>query len=295
MNEYLKFEELILINLRKEYTELEFQKFFVDKMEGSYHSISVSKKSQDTLQVGMQINLDCLYSDFNRKQVGIDEILKQIRSQLDSFEKNSSEIRGKLENIMNFDKIKNGIMPRVVNKEKALKGKDIVIDITEDLACLYYIDFDSNAINITDNMLSLWRISRDTLKRVALQNLKEKYTVAIIPINELISEMLDDESIELGVETPLYVVLLKNDYEIYQYSAVIMVLAPEIFKIPSGDDYYIIPSSEHEIILIPENIASRDEVRNMVEEVNSCAVSESDFLSNNIYQYDEDSKKIIII
>lgn len=295
MNEYLKFEELILINLRKEYTELEFQKFFVDKMEGSYHSISVSKKSQDTLQVGMQINLDCLYIDFNRKQVGIDEILKQIRSQLDSFEKNSSEIRGKVENIMNFDKIKNGIMPRVVNKEKALKGKDIVIDITEDLACLYYIDFDSNAINITDNMLSLWRISRDTLKRVALQNLKEKYTVAIIPINELISEMLDDESIELGVETPLYVVLLKNDYEIYQYSAVIMVLAPEIFKIPSGDDYYIIPSSEHEIILIPENIASRDEVRNMVEEVNSCAVSESDFLSNNIYQYDEDSKKIIII
>lgn len=295
MNEYLKFEELILTNLRNEYTELEFQKFFVDKMEGSYHSISVSKKSQDTLQVGMQINLDCLYSDFNRKQVGIDEILKQIRSQLDSFEKNSSEIRGKVENIMNFDKIKNGIMPRVVNKEKALKGKDIVIDITEDLACLYYIDFDSNVINITDNMLSLWRISRDTLKRVALQNLKEKYTVAIIPINELISEMLDDESIELGVETPLYVVLLKNDYEIYQYSAVIMVLAPEIFKIPSGDDYYIIPSSEHEIILIPENIASRDEVRNMVEEVNSCAVSESDFLSNNIYQYDEDSKKIIII
>lgn len=295
MNEYSKFEELILTNLQNEYTELEFQKFFVDKMEGSYHSISVSKKSQDTLQVGMQINLDCLYSDFNRKQVGIDEILKQIRSQLDSFEKNSSEIRGKVENIMNFDKIKNGIMPRVVNKEKALKGKDIVIDIIEDLACLYYIDFDSNVINITDNMLSLWGISRDTLKKVALQNLKEKYTVAIIPINELISEMLDDESIELGVETPLYVVLLKNDYEIYQYSAVIMVLAPEIFKIPSGDDYYIIPSSEHEIILIPENIASRDEVRNMVEEVNSCAVSESDFLSNNIYQYDVDSKKIIII
>jgi len=295
MNEYSKFEELILTNLQNEYTELEFQKFFVDKMEGSYHSISVSKKSQDTLQVGMQINLDYLYSAFKRSQVGIDEILNRIRFQLDSFEKNSSEIRGKVENIMNFDKIKNGIMPRVVNKEKALKGKDIVIDIIEDLACLYYIDFDSNVINITDNMLSLWGISRDTLKKVALQNLKEKYTVAIIPINELISEMLDDESIELGVETPLYVVLLKNDYEIYQYSAVIMVLAPEIFKIPSGDDYYIIPSSEHEIILIPENIASRDEVRNMVEEVNSCAVSESDFLSNNIYQYDADSKKIIII
>ena len=68
MNEYSKFEELILTNLQNEYTELEFQKFFVDKMEGSYHSISVSKKSQDTLQVGMQINLDCLYSDFNRKQ-----------------------------------------------------------------------------------------------------------------------------------------------------------------------------------------------------------------------------------
>lgn len=295
MNEYSKFEELILTNLQNEYTELEFQKFFVDKMEGSYHSISVSKKSQDTLQVGMQINLDYLYSAFKRSQVEIDEILNRIRFQLDSFEKNSSEIRGKVENIMNFDKIKNGIMPRVVNKEKALKGKDIVIDIIEDLACLYYIDFDSNVINITDNMLSLWGISRDTLKKVALQNLKEKYTVAIIPINELISEMLDDESIELGVETPLYVVLLKNDYEIYQYSAVIMVLAPEIFKIPSGDDYYIIPSSEHEIILIPENIASRDEVRNMVEEVNSCAVSESDFLSNNIYQYDADSKKIIII
>lgn len=295
MNEYLKFEELILINLQNEYTELEFQKFFVDKMEDSYHSISVSKKNQDTLQVGMQINLDYLYSAFKRSQVGIDEILNRIRFQLDSFENNSSEIKRKVEDIMNFDKIKNRIMPRVVNKEKALKGKDIAIDIIEDLACLFYIDFDESIINITNKMLSLWGITKNTLKKVALQNLKEKYTVAIIPIHELISEMLNDESIELGKETPLYVVLLKNDYESYQYSAVIMVLAPEILKIPSGDDYYIIPSSEHEIILIPENSASSDEIRNMVEEVNRCEISESDFLSNNIYQYDADNKKIIII
>ena len=57
--------------------------------------------------------------------------------------------------------------------------------------------------------------------------------------------------------------------------------------------FYIIPSSVHEIIIVPKTLnMTLSEIRQMVRLVNKEAVSKEEFLSNNVYCYDSKTKEI---
>lgn len=51
-------------------------------------------------------------------------------------------------------------------------------------------------------------------------------------------------------------------------------------------NFYIIPSSIYEVILVKEDMADGDSLREMIGSVNDTVVSAEDFLSNNAYYYD---------
>ena len=54
------------------------------------------------------------------------------------------------------------------------------------------------------------------------------------------------------------------------------------------EDFYILPSSVHELILVPVSAAvSEDRLSQMVHEVNEKEVPEEDFLSDSVYRYGE--------
>ena len=59
-----------------------------------------------------------------------------------------------------------------------------------------------------------------------------------------------------------------------------------------GGSYYILPSSIHELIILADDGTSTvEELQNMVREINQTEVSESDFLSDEVYHYDAIAKK----
>ena len=60
-------------------------------------------------------------------------------------------------------------------------------------------------------------------------------------------------------------------------------------------DFYILPSSIHEVLLIPvdEDVSAWD-MRQVVETVNHQIVSDEEILSNHVYRYLYDSYKLII-
>ena len=59
----------------------------------------------------------------------------------------------------------------------------------------------------------------------------------------------------------------------------------------AGGDFYILPSSIHEILIIPDNgkMGLKD-LENMVKEVNATQVSPADKLTDNVYHYDSQAK-----
>lgn len=58
------------------------------------------------------------------------------------------------------------------------------------------------------------------------------------------------------------------------------------------DDIYILPSSINEVIAVPASMSNPDELVQMVEEVNMTQVSLEERLSNQVYHYDKDLRKL---
>lgn len=60
-----------------------------------------------------------------------------------------------------------------------------------------------------------------------------------------------------------------------------------------GSDYYILPSSVHEVILVPDNpsIDAKDLCK-MVKEANRTVVEEKDILSDNVYHYSREDRRL---
>lgn len=52
------------------------------------------------------------------------------------------------------------------------------------------------------------------------------------------------------------------------------------------DDFYILPSSVHEVLLVKQNQMSVEELEDMVKTVNASAVALQDRLSDHVYKYD---------
>lgn len=51
--------------------------------------------------------------------------------------------------------------------------------------------------------------------------------------------------------------------------------------------YYILPSSIHELIFVPAYIGTKDDLEMMVREINASAVSEDDYLADDVFEIDE--------
>ena len=60
-----------------------------------------------------------------------------------------------------------------------------------------------------------------------------------------------------------------------------------------GSDYYILPSSVHEVILVPDSAGiNSKELCDMVKQANRTVVDEKDILSDNVYHYSRDERRL---
>lgn len=57
-----------------------------------------------------------------------------------------------------------------------------------------------------------------------------------------------------------------------------------------GGDYFVLPSSKHEVICVPAMTQNADLLREMVRDINRTEVDEKDLLSDNVYYYNAEDK-----
>lgn len=61
-----------------------------------------------------------------------------------------------------------------------------------------------------------------------------------------------------------------------------------------GNDLYILPSSIHEVLLLPVSMGTPEELAGIVKEVNRTLVLPEERLSDSVYRYDRESGKVRI-
>ena len=104
---------------------------------------------------------------------------------------------------------------------------------------------------------------------------------------------------------PFFSSLLKNTPDtsvpglVYRENGLVKVNPrPELLKdlaTAIGSGMYIIPSSIHEVILVPSvNCDDGESIRQMIREVNDTQVEMEEILSYSLYYYDKEEDKVLI-
>ena len=252
------------------------------------------------------IYLEDFYKNYEKGK-DIDSILEEIanirqRSEL----KNAYEIGF----IKDFEKCRDMLLPRLINKkmnEEMLKDKPY--SKVEDLAIIYEIKLNQNkerkmSILVNNDIFELWKISLEELRDIAINNISNMEPCVMKSMTEIMIEMMMPKLLENGLDeekakeiinnsSPEMMYVITNKSKNHGAMAILdnKFIDECIEKI--GNDFYILPSSIHELIIIPNNNEMDAEIlREMVKEVNRTQVSLEDKLSDNVYRYS--NGKIVI-
>lgn len=137
---------------------------------------------------------------------------------------------------------------------------------------------------VTDDMRCQCCLTAKELMRAAMDNLsKRKYVLQ--PLNEMLGLPENPEETKLLVATNL-----SGEYGAGE------VLNPKLQKEASeklGGDFFILPSSIHECILVSTDCGlSVTDLNNMVHDINQSEVKPAERLSDSVYKYDFARKTI---
>lgn len=201
-----------------------------------------------------------------------------------------------MENVQNWEKIKAQIFPMLVSERENENLKEqYVYKSYLDFLVLYIIrisEMEIGNIKITNQMLDAWGISAEELDNQAMDNMKtDGYQVKGMRhmLQESCLEMMDD--IGEGEDEGLYVLTNQIKY----FGAAGIFFCAELFqKVIGTNNFYILPSSVHELILVKDDGGcDMQGLSVMVRCVNEEQVDIDERLSDHAYYYDWKQNRII--
>ena len=208
------------------------------------------------------------------------------------------------ESLILFENIKERIVYKLVNYEK---NEDLLKTVPHkkflDLAVVYYISikediFESASILINNAHLELWGKTMEDIDRLAKENspriLKPELKSMAQTLMEIIRhEKKKPEDIDEDVLSDCGMYVLSNEKKQFGASAILYDNVIKDFSESLNSDLYILPSSVHEVIMIPSILVdSVDKLNEMICEVNATQVPLIDILSNHSYYYSREKECI---
>ena len=200
-----------------------------------------------------------------------------------------------------FTKLKDRIIFKLINYER---NKELLSKVPHirylDLAIVFncFVESLTNGyatILIHHHHLSYWNISCEELYSLAKHNTPKLLPYHLQNMSDVLDELFATEPVDWLCDdfSPIPMYVLTNTRKLHGSGCILYedLLAHISFEINS--DFYIIPSSIHEVLLIPtKNAASYDELSSMVCEINSTQVSREEILSDHVYFYSGHTGKI---
>lgn len=216
--------------------------------------------------------------------------------------------------LWDYPKMKSRLIFRLVNTEWNRKRWERIPHLSIcDLSVEFMLDFVQSpdySINlmIDRNLMHIWRVTEQEMYQQAVQNMHIRYPVRFESIYSVLKEMDGDLSDYDSPETDtanaqtgdsslvpsMYV--LTNVSKVYGAGA---MLYPDILKAYADwfhRDLIILPSSIHEVIIIPSDESDRlSGLQEIVSQVNETEVKKEERLSDNVYRYrrDEDCLEML--
>lgn len=275
-----------------------------DWKETSQVEISVVKKNNGVSKAGLSIRedehdvspllyLDDYYIHYQNGEL-LENIIRNIRA---DYDKKVQMAAVKIPNLQEFENIRGRVIYRLVNYEK---NKEILEDCPHirlyDLAVTFrwvarIDDVGVSTSLITNKQVKEWGVSVNDLVLAARQNTPRLFPAQIIDMEEMLAGMVS--FILYPSDIPMYI--LTNKQELNGASALLYGDVLKDFANKKGADMYILPSSIHEVIMVPaDRINDPTKLLSIVHDANTTVVSIGDVLSDSVYYYDRKKDQILV-
>lgn len=306
MMDYAIFKEVmreqILEHLPEDFKGSTVEVRDVEKVNVKLDGMVVLKPSVDSSPT---VYLNHLYEDYVSGK-SIQDCLSQCANVIVDAYKELEDMKPRIE----ISQMKENVVMVLVNQEQ---NKDMLENIPhrdfQDLAVIYRWVLDINEKGIassivTNKLMESEGMTEPDLFQLAVENTKRLLPPQIKPMSEVIKEMFPFELVETGMldemmeeinsdpKRAMYV--LTNETNVN--GAVSMLYENNLHELAEklGTDLYILPSSIHESILVSVEMGEPNDLAQMVSDINMDCVDIADRLSNNVYHYDKDLRKVTL-
>lgn len=150
---------------------------------------------------------------------------------------------------------------------------------------------------IRNKHLELWKKDIQALLSDAHQNTRNIFPAELIPMSEIVSNIPLDEDghtiSDLDTELQPELYILTNFVK--QQGAVCILYEGILNQIWNflQEDYFIIPSSIHEVMIVRASGTAANNLNQMIQEINELAVSPEERLSDHAYFYTREHQKLL--
>ncbi len=200
--------------------------------------------------------------------------------------------------ITDYEQCRGKVLPRLVSAEMNCEGlAKKPHRIMEDLAITYNVFLDNfeggqASVQVTNEMLEKWGVDEEELHERAIENLAVLMPGELKGMTEVMLEMLpgadgvtaEDVERMMGEDEKMFV--LTNVAKTFGATAILDEKLMKEVAERIGEDFYVLPSSVHELLLVKGNGSDETEaLKSMVAEVNDSQVDPQDRLSYSVYRY----------
>lgn len=279
------FAEDLKTNLQKLGIEADVSEHHIEKLNDSYDALSVTPKGSS---IGVNANLDEIFHamergrDYSEVLSGVTESLKGSLEHMPKFQ---------VSDLTNYAEMKNRLAMEVVSAERNAKMlQDVPHEQMEDIAVVYRLVLDSSkdassTILVTNDLMDKFGITHEQLHDDAMKNAPLIRPAEIKGMGETLNEIEHGPVLEPDPDEFLFVAGVPD-----QNHGAAVIAYPNFFEDAAeklGGDYFIIPSSIHEVLLVKDTgeMNSRD-LAALIREVNATEVAPEDVLTDHAYHYD---------
>lgn len=252
-------------------------------------AIIISKEQESVVP---SIRLEFFYKSFMNNEYSLGEVVEEV---IDIY--NSHKGQMSIDEVLDRDNVLQNTYCKLINKKlNDNLLKDIPYYEFLDLAVVFYVMVSDDiefcqTITINNNVLSMLDIKKDELYRIAVENTFKNQSINCMRMQDIIKELLPEEKIDEEPQIDMYVLTNEKKYQgaIYMMDMEVM----EKLSNQLNSDLIILPSSIHEVIIIPyTDDVSVEYCKSMVSEINCTEVSCEEILSDSVYIYKRDCERI---
>ncbi len=254
---------------------------------------------ENNVNIAPTIYLDYYY-EYYRSENSFPAAYERI---LEHYRQNRTDEHIDVRFFTDFERTRPRIVLKLIHYEK---NRQLLKEIPHirflDLAIVFYcfIPIDPKLGNATilirNSHLELWNQTAQTLYPLVMENSRRLLAPQLHNMNSLLEDILPSSGYPTVVvpEDPLYpMYVLTNKQNMFGAACLLYDGLIRSYAEQFQTDFYLLPSSIHETILVPAIRNDRiQDFSEMVHEVNETQVSGEEFLSDHAYYYSREEDKI---